>query len=155
MRSSPREPADGVVQQSQQVAVAGEPVGPLDVSGKVGSAAGAGFAQHNCRLIGVRYRRIGQFRRIAHEAGNDGEHGILHRLERDAILRAGQPVGVGEAFKNRVRVGRIRVFDARIVRIAVGADDVAGFADAEQIGKSEICALGSGFRRRGRSRNWP
>ena len=76
------DPADGVVQQAQQIAVAGEPVGALDVSGELGDAAGAGFAQNDCRLIGVRDGRVGQLRRIAHEAGNDGEHGIVHRLER-------------------------------------------------------------------------
>ena len=32
------------------------------------------------------------------------------------------------------------MFDARIVGIAVGADDVSSLVDAEQIGKSEICA---------------
>ena len=96
------DPADGVVQQSQQIAVAGEPVASLDVSGEVGRTAGACFAQHNCRLIGVRDRRVGQLRWIPHEAWDDGEHGILYGLERDAILRAGEPVGVAEALKDGV-----------------------------------------------------
>ena len=51
------DPADGVVQQAQQIAVTGEPEGAFDVSRKVGEAAGADFAQHDGWLIGVRGRR--------------------------------------------------------------------------------------------------
>ena len=74
------DPADSVVQQPEQVAVAGEPVGALDVSGELGHAAGADFAQDDGRLFGVRDERVSKFWRIVHEAGDDGEHRMLHGL---------------------------------------------------------------------------
>jgi hypothetical protein len=37
-------------------------------------------------------------------------------------------------------LGRGRLFDARVVGIAVGADDVCGFVDAEKTGKAEVRA---------------
>ena len=51
-------------------------------------------------------------------------------------MSAGEPIGVGEAVED----GMLRAFDARVVGIAVGADDVAGLADAEEIGQAEVGA---------------
>ena len=81
----------------------------------------------------MRDRRVGQFRRILHEAWDDSENRILHWLERHTILCAGEPVGVGEAVKDRMLA-----FNAAIVRVAYGADDISGLVDAEQIGESEF-----------------
>src|SRR5277367_3761118 len=80
------EPAKGVMEEMEQVFVAGEPVCALDVSGKIGDAAGAGFTEHDSGLGSVGDGRIGELGRILNEAGNYGEDGIGHRLERDAVL---------------------------------------------------------------------
>ena len=75
-----RNPANSVVQQPQQIAVASKPVGALDVSGEVGDTGRANFAKHNCRLIALRDRWVSQFRRIAHKSWNYSKHRILHGL---------------------------------------------------------------------------
>jgi hypothetical protein len=69
-----RDPADGILQQAQKIAVTGEPKGSFYVSWKVGQAAGADLAQHHCWLIGVRGRWVGQFRWILHEARDNSEN---------------------------------------------------------------------------------
>src|SRR6476660_2694754 len=120
------DPAYGVVQQPQQITVASEPITALNVSRKVGRAAGAYFAKNNCWLIGVGGRRVCQLRWIPDEAWNHGEYRILHGFERDAILRAGEPVCVAEAVKDRVLA-----LDAGIVGIARGANNISGFDYAE------------------------
>src|ERR1017187_1650004 len=71
------DPAYSVVQQAKQIAVAREPIGALDVSRKVGQPAGACFAQDQRRLIGVRDRRVGELRRIAHKSRYHREDWIL------------------------------------------------------------------------------
>src|SRR5664279_2154227 len=86
------DPADGVVQQAQQVAMTREPVCTLDISGEISDTAGAQFAQYHSRLTCVRDLRVGQFGRIAHEPRDNREQGTLRGPERDAILRTGQPV---------------------------------------------------------------
>ena len=74
------DPAQRVVQKAQQVAVAGEPEGALDVSGEIGDAALADFAQNDGWLVGVRLGGVGEFRRIIYESGNDREQRILQPL---------------------------------------------------------------------------
>ena len=53
----------------------------------------------------------------------------------DILLRTGQPVGVCEAFQDRMLA-----LDATVIRISVAADDVSGFADAEQFREPEFRA---------------
>ena len=60
----------------------------------------------------MRLGRIGEFRRVVYEAGNDGEQRFVDGLERNAILRAGEPCGVVEAIQQRVRLGRACRFNA-------------------------------------------
>ena len=57
--------------------MAGEPVCTFDISGEIGDTALADLTQDDGRLVGVRSRRVGQLRRILHEAGNDGQNRIL------------------------------------------------------------------------------
>jgi hypothetical protein len=129
-------PADRVVQEPQEVAMASEPPGALDVSGEIGGATVADFAQDYGRLRCVRDGRIGQLWRILHEAGDDGENGFRYGLERHPVLRAGNPVGVREACKNRVLA-----LDATVVGVAGGTHDIACLADAEEIGQAEVPSL--------------
>src|SRR5215467_1340115 len=104
----------------------GEPEGSFYVSRKVSQAAGGDLTQHQCRLIRVRGRWVGQLRRILHEARDNCENGILHGFQRHTVLRPREPVGIGEALKDAMAA-----FDASVVGVAVGSDNVATLADAE------------------------
>src|SRR5580700_2986695 len=126
-------PTDGVVQEPQQVAMAGEPPGALDVSGEIGGATLADLAQDDGRLRCMRDSRVSQLRRILHEARDDGQNGVRYGLERYPVLCARKPVGVREASKNRVLA-----LDAAVVGIPGGTHHIAGFADAKQIGEAEV-----------------
>ena len=77
--------------------MASEPVSAFDVAGEIGCAAFAVVVQDDCGLVRVRGGRIGEFGGIAHEAGDDGEYGIVDRLQGNAILRSGDPVGIYES----------------------------------------------------------
>ena len=76
-----------------------------------------------------------ELRRILYKAGNDSEDGLLHWLEREAVLCAGKPVGVGEACEDGMLA-----LDATVVCVAVSADNVACLTDAEEIGQAEVGA---------------
>lgn len=86
------DPADSVVQEPEEIAVAGEPVSTPNVSWKPGDAAGACLAKHDCGLVGIREGWGSEFRRILYKAGNDSQNGLLHWLKRKAILCAGKPL---------------------------------------------------------------
>ena len=99
------EPADGVVHEAEEIAVAGEPPGALDVAGEPGGAAWTDFAEDDSGLVGVGLQRVGELGWVLDEAGNYGEDGVGDGLEGQAVLCAGEPVGVGEAGEDGVREG--------------------------------------------------
>src|SRR4029079_15180190 len=96
------------------------------------------LTQHNGWLVWVRLRRIGEFGRVADEAGHGGEAGVFGGFEWNAVLRAVDPVGVGESIDDRVVRRLLRPFDSGVVGVSICADRFAGFADAEQILETEI-----------------
>ena len=73
------------------------------------------------------------FRRIGHEAGHDGQDWVFDGSDRYTIFRSGNPVGTGEAVEDFVLP-----LDAGKVGVAQGAHGVAGLADAEYVGQSEV-----------------
>src|ERR1700727_1565042 len=52
----------------------------------------------------MRLRWIGELRRVAYKARNDGKQRFVDGPEGNAILRAGEPGGVVEAIQQRVRL---------------------------------------------------
>jgi hypothetical protein len=129
------DPADSVVQEPEEIAVADEPVSTLNVSWKPGDATGACLADHDCGLVGIGGGWISEFRRILYRAGNDSQNWLLHWLKRKAILCAGKPISIGEACENRVLA-----LDAPVICVAVCADNIPCLTDAEKLGHAEVGA---------------
>src|SRR3984957_14334655 len=136
-QSRASDPADRVREQAAKIGLTREPHRRLDVARKVGQAAHATFAQHHGRLIGVGRGRIRKLWRVSCVTGHDGEHWIVDRLQRQAKLRARDPVRIGETIENRVRP-----LDPRHVWICVSqpTDHRTCRVDFEYVGQPEVRA---------------
>src|SRR5690348_11950134 len=124
------------------------PHGALDITGEIDATARTALPYHNSGFICVWLRRIGQLGRIRHVAGHDGQDRLADWFYWETEFGTGNPVGIGEAFENRMLL-----FDAGVEGIAVGSDDVARFLDTEHFGQPEVLAalvafgVHAGFKR--------
>src|SRR5579863_1530487 len=113
-----------------------EPHRGLDIAWNIDETALASLANHNSRLVCMRYRRIGELRRIGHVARYHSEQRILDGRKWHTKLRTRNPVRVFKSGNNWMLP-----LDARKIRIRIApsANDRAHSVNPEDVRQPKIC----------------